>query len=227
MTHVDELPSVLVDLDLECGRPTLVLVGGASKLSEEDFKKVEDFFRKVLAPLSQELNLTVVDGGTDAGVMRLIGNARASVGGTFPLVGVAPVGLVDLPHCPASGEDSAPLEQHHTHCLLIPGSQWGDESPWIAQVASVLSGQHSSTAILVNGGEVTWKDAQSNVAVERMVIVMNGSGRTADILASAIAGNGVTDSRARPLVESGFLTSLDLSQPLEELARQIRARFVA
>lgn len=224
---MDELPGLLVELGLELDRPTLVLVGGASKLSDADFKKVEDFFGNVLAPLAQELNLTVVDGGTDAGVMRLIGNARASIGGTFPLVGVAPVGLVDLPDQPASGEDSAPLEDHHTHCLLIPGDQWGDESTWIAHVASVLSNNNSSTAILINGGEVTWKDAQSNVAVERTVIVMDGSGRTADILADAIAGDAVSDQRARPLVESGFLTSLDLSQSLEDLADQIRDRFTA
>lgn len=227
VNHPDDLPMVLSALSLETKRPTLVLVGGASKLSPEDFEKVESLFLKVLAPLAQELGLTVVDGGTDAGIMRLIGNARAAIHGTFALIGVAPLGLVDLPDQPASGGDSAPLEEHHTHCILIPGNQWGDESPWIARVASTLAAGSPSTAILINGGEVTWKDAQSNVAVERTVVVVDGSGRTADILADAIAGDDVTDQRAQPLVDSGFLARLDLNQSVEQLRTHIRQLFLA
>lgn len=225
VNHENDLPRVLSALSLQVNRPTLVLVGGASKLTTEDFQKVEDLFVKVLAPLAQELGLAVVDGGTDAGIMRLIGKARAAQGATFPLIGVAPLGLVDLPHQPAPCDDSAPLEENHTHCLLIPGNQWGDESPWIAKVASRLSENAPSMAILINGGEVTWKDAQSNVAVERTVVVIDGSGRTADILADAIAGDPVTDDRAQPLVESGFLTSLDLNQPVDQLTVQLRGLF--
>ena len=226
VNHPDDLPTALSALSLETKRPTLVLVGGASKLSPEDFKKVESLFFQVLAPLAQELGLTVVDGGTDAGIMRLIGNARAAIRGTFNLIGVAPLGLVDLPDQPATGEDSAPLEEHHTHCILIPGNQWGDESPWIARVASTLAAGSPSTAILINGGEVTWKDAQSNVAVERTVVVIDGSGRTADILADAIAGDDVTDQRAQPLVDSGFLACLDLNQSVEQLRTHIRQLFL-
>lgn len=220
--HESDLPDVLAALSLEIGHPTLVLVGGASKLSAEDFRKVESLFQNVLAPLAQELGVTVVDGGTDAGIMQLMGRARSEIGGTFPLIGVAPSGLVDLPDNPAAGEDSAPLEANHTHCLLIPGRQWGDESPWIARVASLLAASSPSTAVLVNGGEVTWMDAQSNVAVERMVVVMDGSGRTADILADAIAGKAVSDQRAQPLVESGFLARLDLNASIAQLTAQLK-----
>ena len=227
VNHVDDLPRILSAFSLEADRPTLVLVGGASKLSAEDFRKVESLFLNVLAPLAQELGLAVVDGGTDAGIMRLIGKARVALGATFPLIGVAPVGLVDLPNYPAPCDDSAPLEENHTHCLLIPGNKWGDESPWIAWVASTLAADAPSTAILINGGEVTWKDAQSNVAVERTVVVVDGSGRTADILADAIAGDPVIDKRAQPLVDSGFLTRLDLNQPSEQLTAQLRRLFTS
>ncbi|UXE59643.1 MAG: hypothetical protein KA717_28380 [Woronichinia naegeliana WA131] len=44
-------------------------------------------FSKVLAPLAQELGVIVADGGTDAGVMRLMGQRRGSrqfsIGGGF------------------------------------------------------------------------------------------------------------------------------------------------
>jgi hypothetical protein len=72
-------------------------------------------FSKVLAPLAQELGVIVADGGTDAGVMRLMGQAREEVQGSFPLVGVSPVGLVRLPDVETSSTELTDLESHHTH----------------------------------------------------------------------------------------------------------------
>lgn len=207
-------------------RPTLVLVGGASKLTDEDLQRVQAVFTHVLAPLAEEFRLNVVDGGTDAGVMRLMGNARRAIAGTFPLIGVAPIGLVNLPNQPAPCEDAADLEPNHTHCLLVPGNQWGDESPWIAEVATVLAADHASVVVLINGGSITWVDAQANVDAHRPVIVLAGSGRAADVLAQAIAGQVVDDERAQPLVESGLLSSVELYQAdsvlLPELKRLLQ-----
>jgi hypothetical protein len=99
----DEDLLVAVDiLGLQAPSPVLVIVGGASKLSQRDFMRLQSLFAQVLAPLAQSLNMTVVDGGTDAGVMKLIGQARKDIGGTFPLVGVAPIGLADFPGPPVT-----------------------------------------------------------------------------------------------------------------------------
>ncbi|NET08921.1 MAG: hypothetical protein F6K09_29420 [Merismopedia sp. SIO2A8] len=222
---IQNLPGIVDNLDLGQDRPTMVLVGGASKVSPEDFERIRLLFFEVLAPLAEELGLTIVDGGTDAGIMQLIGQARAKMSGTFPLIGVAPKGLVDLPNQPAPCPDSAPIEQHHTHCILIPGSEWGDESPWIAQVATLVAKGQPSVAVLINGGEVTWKDAQANVDLQRPVVVIAGSGRTADVLAEALLGLSVTDQRAQPLVKSGLLQRMDLKQPMTTLAHQLKGLF--
>ncbi|NEQ98094.1 MAG: hypothetical protein F6K30_15475 [Cyanothece sp. SIO2G6] len=203
-------------------RPTLVLVGGASKLSDEDLQRVQAVFTNVLAPLAEQFGLIVVDGGTDAGVMQLMGNARMSIAGTFPLIGVAPAGLVNLPGQPASCEDAADLEPHHTHCLLIPGSHWGDESPWMAEVATLLAADHSSVVMLINGGSITWVDARVNVESQRPVVVLAGSGRAADVLAQAIAGEPVEDERAQPLVASGLLSSVELHQANSMLPKELK-----
>jgi len=224
-----ELHSALASLDLAVGCPTLVLVGGASKLDQAATANVHSLFTEVLVPLAAEHNLTVVDGGTDAGIMRMMGEARNKAQQSFPLVGVAPSGLVSLPSEPSTHADAAELEGHHTHCFLIPGNEWGDESPWIAQVATAISQGKPSIAVLINGGQVTWKDALSNVKAGRHVVVVNGSGRTADILAKAISvanGNALAeedtaDERAAFLVASGLMSTIELSAPREELKRSL------
>ncbi|MEB3121242.1 MAG: hypothetical protein VKL41_08455 [Snowella sp.] len=91
-----DLASALVAVSLTESRPVLVAIGGASLISEEHLQRLQRLFSEVLAPLAQELGLIVVDSGTDAGVVRLIGNAREEISGSFPLVGVSPVGLVKL-----------------------------------------------------------------------------------------------------------------------------------
>ena len=58
--------------------------------------------RDVLVPLAAEHHLTVVDGGTDAGIMKMMGEARSAARHSFPLIGVAPSGLVSLPGTPSA-----------------------------------------------------------------------------------------------------------------------------
>lgn len=210
--HYDvELPAALHKIGLYRKQPTLVLVGGASGISEADIIRLQRLFVEAIAPIAQELGVAVVDGGTDAGIMRFMGKARTEIGGTFPLIGVAAVGTVILPDLPSPTEDAAPLESHHTHFVLVPGSHWGDESPWLAQLASVLSEGYPSVTIVVNGGEITFQDVSYSVQAERPVVTLDGTGRTADKLAAALRGEA-TDGRARHLAASGQVQAIDLIQ---------------
>lgn len=218
----DELTTALQQLNLPTYQPVLVVVGGASKMSDEDLARLRLLFVEVLAPLAEALNLCVVDGGTDAGVMRMMGQARSGVRGTFPLIGVAPVELATPPGGMALLPESAFLEPNHTHFVLVPGSQWGDESPWIAQVASSLAGDAPSAAVLINGGEVTWIDACQNVEAQRPVVVIGGSGRVADMLAAALKGH-ITDERAKPLINSGLVQAVELRENYGTLDSVLRA----
>lgn len=136
----------------------------------------------------------MVDGGTDAGVMRLMGEARVGADSGFPLVGVAAAGTVALPAEPLPRPDAARLEPRHSHFVLVPGSEWGDESPWLARVAGALAGGSPSLTVLVNGGETALEDASLSVASGRPVISVSGSGRAADALAGALRG-GTPDGR--------------------------------
>jgi len=132
----------------------------------------------------------IVDGGTDSGVMRLVGRARAATRGRFPLVGVAAVGTVVVPEERTSMPGAAELESNHTFFLLVPGTRWGDESRWISEVAGVAAAGRPSVTVLVNGGEIAYQDVASSLDAGRRVVVLAGSGRTADAIADAHAGRG-------------------------------------
>ncbi|PSB25501.1 hypothetical protein [Stenomitos frigidus] len=216
---------VLQRLGLEGQHPALVLIGGASKMSAVNLKRLEKLFVEVLAPIAQKWQAVVIDGGTDAGVMRLIGQARHATHANFPLVGIVPCGLAALPDQIATSSDAAPLEPHHTHFLLVPGSNWGDETVLMDDLASAVAGSASVT-ILVNGGEITWKEASQSVEADRPIIVIAGTGRTADILAAALHGNS-EDERAASLAASGLVRAIDLDTGTETLAAMIDDIFAA
>jgi transcriptional regulator with XRE-family HTH domain len=203
-----ELPVALQKLGLHRSRPILVVIGGASTLSDTDITRPRPLFAETLAPLAEALGVSVVDGGTDAGVMRLMGRARAEMRATFPLIGVVATGTVALPDTPPSRPDAAPLEPNHPHFVLVPGSEWGDDSPWLTRVASVLSKGAPSVTVLVNGGENAWENVSESVKAGRPVLAVAGSGRAADMLAGAL-GEKAADRRAKNLVASGLVQAVD------------------
>src|SRR5215212_3112956 len=122
VNHVAELSAALGELGLCRPCSTLVLVGGAGGLSEAELDRLRPLCIEVLTPLAATLGAAVVDGGTDAGVMRLMGEARAETNATFALVGVVAIGTIALPDAQPPTLDTALLEPHHTHFVLTPGS---------------------------------------------------------------------------------------------------------
>lgn len=113
------------------------------------------------------------------------------------------------------------LEPHHTHFVLVPGSNWGDESPWLANVASLLANGLQSVTVLIGGGEIAWEDMFQNLKVGRSAVVIAGSGRTANILAAVLRGE-VIEQRATELVASGLVQVIDLAEGCSELAKVIK-----
>lgn len=186
---------------------SIVVIGGAEGLAAGDERRLSPLFRDVLAELAFRFRAAVLDGGTDVGVMRLMGNGRRESGRDFPLVGVAPAALVAVPGRTAPA-GTARLEPNHTHFVLVPGERWGDEGPWLERLGTLIGGGTRSATVLVNGGDVARREAERSVAAGRPVVVLAGSGRTADELADAAAGRPCDEASAR-IASSGLVRPVD------------------
>jgi len=180
-----ELAQAISELGLEEKHPVIVLIGGGI---EEPQAAVTLWAVQTISKIAEDLHAVVICGGTDMGVMAEIGEIRWQRGYKFPLVGIAPEALVAWPGGPQStkflwwGEQRWQLEPHYSHFILVPGSQFGDESAWIVSAATILSQGHRSVTILINGGEVSRKDIELSLAEGRPVIALSGTGRLADEL---------------------------------------------
>jgi hypothetical protein len=185
-TERSNLAQAISELHLKGRYPVVVLIGG-----EIDEPQAEVTRRAIqaISRTAEDMNAVVLCGGTDMGVMAEIGQTRSREGYKFPLIGVTPEELVTWPGGPRStkflwrGKQRWQLEPHYSHFILVPGNQFGDESAWIVDTATLLSKDHQSVTILINGGEVSRKDIELSLENGRPVIALSRTGRLADDLA--------------------------------------------
>jgi len=226
VASLEAVPAAVGSLGLPAPSPVLVMVGGAGGLTDEVAETLTAVFAEVIAPAVRRHHAIAVDGGTDSGVMRLLGRA---LGGGTPLVGVAALGTVTFPgHPGASIADAVPLDPHHTHFVLVdPGREWGDEAPYLAAVATALAPPALSVAVLVNGGEITLDDAEENLARRRPLLVLAGTGRTANAIATAAAHPaGCRDERLVAIATNPLVRVVDVTDHAaltDQLARSLSA----
>ncbi len=215
ITAAAELPAALDALRVPPSRPTLVCVGGAGRMSEENLAQIEEVVGEQIVPVLERHGAVVVDGGTDAGIMRILGSVRAENQAGFPLLGVAAVGTVRVPDHEPPNPDAADLEPRHTGVILVPGTEWGDESVWIARVATHLAGDAPSATLVVNGGQITYQDIEHSLAARRHVLIVAGTGRTADAIADAVANGRAADPRTAAIASSPLVGVARLDRPQE------------
>lgn len=212
VTEANELRAALDTLGLCSPRPTVVVVGGAARLEEARMDGLRPVFAVGIVPIIQKYGAAGVDGGTRFGVMRLLGEARAARQATFPLVGVVADGPVKLRREQAFGHVETALEPNHTDFVFVPGDEWGAEAPWIARTATILAGTTGSITILLNGGQIAYSDVEQSIEAGRPVVVISGSGGTADVFTAALTGASA-DERAAGLVKSGLIHAVPLDEP--------------
>jgi hypothetical protein len=197
-----EIQEALHQLGVSRGKRVIVLVGGASGIGFLDkfaMKKAVG----VVAQLAEEMDAVVVDGGTQAGIMREIGNQRRHNKFSFPLIGVVFDNLL------TEEEPEDILEPNHTGFILIPGDDWGDESIWIAKIATGIAESTKSITVLINGGEISQHDVQYSLMEGRPVFIMRGTGRLAD-----------------EITLSNKVSAVDISEKTEQITESLREKLL-
>jgi hypothetical protein len=195
-----EIGEALNQLGISRPKKVIVLIGGAYGIGVLDKLAVKKAV-EVVARLAEEMNAVVVDGGTQAGVMTEIGSQRKNHKFSFPLIGVAFDSLL------AKEDPKKILDPNHTHFIFIPGEEWGDESSWIARIATHIAAGEKSITVLINGGEISQQDVQCSLNEDRHVFIMRGTGRLAD---------EITLTRK--------ITAVDISDKPDQIQRYLREK---
>ena len=201
-------------LALEPARALLVVNGSASALDGALAERLTASFAAVVGALSANGRLTVLSGGTDAGVFAALGRAIDGWGGQA--VGVVPDGCVTWPGRAAGDADDAgdrvALEPHHSHAVLVAGSQWGQETAMMLGVAAAPAVTAPAVVLVAGGGEVTRREVLGHAAAGRPIVLLRGSGRLAEELAAA------------PDLDRALVDVVDLADGPDALVAAVRRR---
>jgi hypothetical protein len=202
ITEDREIQEALTQLEIPHPKPVIVLVGGASGIGWLDKFPMSRAIR-IIAKLAEETGSVVVDGGTQAGIMKEMGLQRKRNKFTFPLIGVVFDRLL------MQQDPRSILDPNHTNFFLIPGENWGDESAWISKIATAIAGGQKSITVLVNGGEISKSDVEYSLLEDRPTYVMRGTGRLAD-----------------EITETGKVFAVDISDKPDEIQGFLRGKLV-
>ncbi|MEN3330974.1 MAG: hypothetical protein V7641_339 [Blastocatellia bacterium] len=167
-------------LDLKPYKAIILILGGAGSMDEKLIPRLTQLFGRGIARAAAETSAVIIDGGTQAGVMALMGEGVAGRGYKTSLVGVAPAGLVAYPGDSAAG---VPLEPHHSHFVLVEGNAWGSETTTMYDLAGALTATAPGVAIVAGGGAIASDEVLRAVRHNLPLIVIEGSGGLADEIA--------------------------------------------
>jgi hypothetical protein len=170
----------------------------------------------------------MIDGGTQAGVMALIGLGVAQQQHKPTLLGVAPIGLVTNPgkSTDETSSEVVPLDPNHAYFVLVDTDEWGGETETMYELAQVLSQNSPSIALLINGGGIAKREVLHNVRQRRPIIIFEGSGRLADEIASMVRNKRIPppDPELAEIIADRDLYFLPLTSSaadLEQLTRRL------
>jgi hypothetical protein len=219
--------AILEALELTPPQPLIILAGGAAGLEESLHPRLLQIFRLV-AQIAADAGAVIMDGGTHSGVMALMGQAVAERGHHATLLGVAPAGRVTYPGGPEeeSPEDTAPLDHHHSHFMLVDSQAWGGETEAFYELAETLAAGAPVVTLLLDGGPISKQEVLDNVRRGWPLLVFSGSGRLADDIALHLQQKtrpeNISDLELSEILADGDIHLFPLDGSLQKLERLLR-----
>jgi len=204
--------TILKMLDITQPHALIMVFGGAKGLDDLRKARLTELFTDAIAPAAAELGALVIDGGTQSGVMAMMGEALARDGRGSQLLGIAPAGKVTYPGGPSHANigDGAPLEPNHSHFVLVESDEWGGETGTMFKLAGALN-----VAVATN-------EALQSARNGWQLLVVEGSGRFADELSAALCDRQIAKSvEVSEIVRSGRVALFHVDDPAEKLRDEL------
>lgn len=215
--------NILKALDLPQPHSLIMVFGGAKGLDDSRKARLAQLFTDAIAPAAAELGALIIDGGTQSGVMAMMGEAVARDGRKCQLLGVAPTGKVTFPGSPGDADiaDPVPLEPNHSHFVLVEGKDWGDETGPMLELVRAFNAP--TVAVLVNGGAIAADEALQSVRNGWPLLVLEGSGRFADEVSAAFRdGQSAKSAEISEIASYGRVALFHVDAAADRLKVELR-----
>ena len=217
--------AILKALDIEQPKALILLSGGAAGLEEALKPRLFQLFSRGLARVAADAGALIIDGGTQSGVMAMMGQGVADRGRKSPLLGIAPAGKVTYSGGPVPGgsKDSAPLDPNHSYFVLVDCNEWGGEIDMMYELADSLGKRIPVVTVLVNGGPISKGEVLRSVRRGWPIFVIQGSGRLADEIAKLHKEKPafIEDSVIAEIMNEGNIILFPIDGSVEELKRKL------
>ena len=105
--------AILDALGIVSPSAVILLFGGAAGLDDSRKAHLATLFAEGVTPVAAELGALIIDGGTQSGVMAIMGEAVAQHPGTCQLLGIAPKGKIAHPEIAGASTVSDALRSNH------------------------------------------------------------------------------------------------------------------
>jgi len=188
-------PEILQALTIQEAKALIIVIGGAKNLDNSRKDTLYPLFSNGIASTASEIGALIIDGGTQAGVMELMGQGVAEQEHQSVLLGVAPEDKVTYQSQLADGtsDGKTHLDPNHSHFVLVKGGKWGDETATMFGLARELAQHAPVVTVLAGGRDIAKQEMLQSVRQGWPVIVITGSGELADDVA-----NRWRQKKARP-----------------------------
>jgi hypothetical protein len=215
-------PQQIIDvLMLPAPKALLILNGGTADLEAPLKAQLSACIADGLARAAAEDRITIISGGTEAGIFALLGLGIERWGQSAPCIGIAVESMIIRPGHP---EGEATLEPHHSHFVLVEGRSWGDETTLMYALATQLARAAPTITIFAGGGQIAIQEMEVNAAQGREMILLAGSGRATDAVLAARAGQVDDDPRIAEIASGGQITAFDINRDPAELRQLVRQK---
>ena len=214
--------AILDALQIATPHAVILLFGGAAGLDELRKAHLSTLFADGVTAVAAEFGALIIDGGTQSGVMSIMGEAVARYPGICELLGIAPKGKIRHPEIAgASGiSDGAALEPNHSHFVLVESAEWGAETEKTLELARAFNAP--VVAILVNGGAIAADQAVHSVRNGWQLLVVVGTGRFAAELGVALReGQSAKSTDVSEIVRSGRVALFHIDAPAEKFKAEL------
>lgn len=175
---------ILEALDLKPHKTVILIMGGADNIDDKLRPRLIQLFGRGIARAAANANAVIIDGGTQSGVMAMMGQGVVDRGCKCSLIGVTPKALVQYPG--SAIQSSVNLDPNHSHFVLVEGNEWGSELGTIFNLTNALTAEVPKVvAILASGGANARDEVVQAVRQNLPLIVIERSGGLADEIVAA------------------------------------------